>query len=118
MNLKQIAAKYFFLSSSDENEIFNKSHSLQVEDKMIYFKFCDLIELEQVKQIFSANNNAIILSSIMGLKKGLLTFKNEDGLKIYIKDSIDYILVISIGEFQPCLYKIYIESIFKKVFPS
>lgn len=115
MNLKQVAGKKLLLTSSNENEVFNNYHQLTFDDNTIEFKFNMLEGLEDFEQKASPELFFNIIKKLPAIKKGLITYKNEDGLKVYVKEMQRYFLIFSIGEYQYGLYKIYLESVIEKV---
>lgn len=113
MKLEQIGSKNILISTNHEKEIYKDTHYIQVGEDIIDFSYSELKALQDVENELLDKN--LILSSIKGLVKGLITYKNEDGLTIYVKETPEYIIIFAIGEYQPSLYKIYVESIFKKI---
>jgi hypothetical protein len=110
---KSTASKQLLFDTSNENEIYNNSLTIELEKEVVTFRFNELIGLEETE--LNNRDLEIILSSSEGrIKKGLITYKNEDGLKIYCLDTPSNLFLFSIGEFQPCRYKMILECSFRK----
>lgn len=110
---KSKTKKQLLFDTSNENEIYNNSHFIELEKEVVTFRFNELIGLEETE----LNNRDLefVLSSCEGrIKKGLITYKNEDGLKIYCLDTPSHLFLFSIGEFQPSRYKMILECSFIK----
>jgi hypothetical protein len=115
MQLKQIANKTLVLVSSKENEAFDSLHIFQSNGLNITFRVSDLEDLESFEHNTTKETLSYILSTTRGINRGLLSYKNEEGLKVYVQNSNSYLAIVSAGEHQPSLYKIYIESIYEKL---
>lgn len=105
--------KQLLFDTNNENEIYNISHFIELEKEEVSFRLNELIGLEETE----LNNRDLefVLSSCEGrIKKGLISYKNEDGLKIYCLDTPSHLFLFSIGEFQPSRYKMILECSFIK----
>lgn len=114
MKLEKINTnKQLLLSTADENQIFNNLNKFDFEGFSIQFYFNQLIGLEDLQNEIYINQ--ILHSCETKIKKGLISYKNEDGLKVYCLDTPSSLFLFSIGEFQPSLYKIILECGFRKL---
>lgn len=115
MELKKITQKQSFLTSASEKEIFAKIHNVRFNNDVINFQFNELIPLEDFEKKVSPSYFLELTSKIDSISKGLISYKSDEGLKLYCKETENHILIISTGEYQPSLYKIFIEGIFEKI---
>ncbi|MBL7932505.1 MAG: hypothetical protein JNL60_11415 [Bacteroidia bacterium] len=106
--------KELFTSSSNEQELYTRHFKLNVLKEPIEFTFSELVPFESFINTHSEELLVEILSNLKAVTKGLISFKSSEGLKLYYKETMRYFLILSIGEFQPGLHKIYIEGIFEK----
>ena len=110
---KPIANRKLLLDTSDENQIYSNSNKVLVDELLLVFHFSDLKSLEEV--ILNDRDIELILSVCeRRIKKGLISYKNEDGLKVYALDTPTHLFLFSIGEFQPSRYKMIFECGFVK----
>jgi hypothetical protein len=117
--LKKIAGKSLHNMTNDDTIIYG-THQVRLEDgESISFSYNDLIPLQIAEKNMDEQTFSFILKSCDGLVKNdlipeLSNYKNTERLKVYIKETERNYVVISFGEYQPTLYRIYIEGIFEK----
>ncbi len=117
----QISKKKLVLSSSNESEIYNTLHEIElIDDLKIKFKIRDLIALDQAEKVLPKELVAELLLKCSGIIRDLVIpelpeYKNAEGLCVYLLQSGNFISLISFGEFQYGLYKMYVEGIFENV---
>ena len=116
MIIEHIFSKIPIVASNNEDFIFNGSHIINFDNNTFHFQFSELLELKELEEKVSTHNFSIICSNIIGIKKGLLSYKNIDSLKLYYGEFDDLIVVFSIGEYQPTFFKLQVECIFRKLF--
>lgn len=110
---KSKTKKQLLFDTSNENEIYNNPHIIELGKEVVSFRFNELLGLEEIE--INNRDLELVLSSCEGrIKKGLITYKNEDGLKIYSLETPSHLFLFSIGEFQPSRYKMILECSFRK----
>ena len=114
MMIEHIFSKIPVESSNNEDLIFNGLHIFNFDNNTFHFHFSELLELKELEEKVSTQNFSLICSNIIGIKKGLFSYKSIDSLKLYYGEFNDLIVIFAIGEFQPTLFKIQVECIFKK----
>jgi hypothetical protein len=120
LQLKQLASKSLLTMSNDEKVIYGV-HNIEIDGiNCISFKYDDIVPLQIAENNIESSTFSNIINSCEGIIKNnlipeLANYKNAERLKVYIKETEKYFIVISLGEYQPTLYKIYIEGIFEKV---
>jgi|GEM_PF-5917414 len=120
MELKQIVSKQILLDTGNENDIFNTTHSIMLNNnEELFFKTRELIELSELEK--KGENNLIksILEISPSIKKtepipSVFVYKNDEELPVYIKLYDNYYLLIALGEFQYGRYKLWLEGVFEK----
>jgi hypothetical protein len=117
MNINQVLKRQLIIDTGNENDVFVSMHTIKFENKnrIIQFNFSELVGLEDIDKDYKQDLLDNILQTIGGIKKGLVSYKNKDGLKIYVLDRPDLLCLLSVGEFQPGRYKIILEAAFDKV---
>ncbi len=119
IELKKIAGKSLILVSNDENIIYG-THTLNLDAlRSISFSYNDMMPLQNAENTLEKDILIFMLKSCSGITKNdiipeLTNYKNAERLTVYIKETDKYYILISFGELQPTLYKIYIEGIFEK----
>ena len=109
MELKLVHSKKLLGSSTNQGELFNKTYevgdvSFRLGEMTFYEKDLDF----RVKEL--------IISKLVNLKKSSFgDFQSEEGLELYSKNSDDKILIVSAGEINRGIYKIFLEGIWKVV---
>lgn len=123
MKLKQIAGKSLLVMSSDIDFIYG-THNIKLNDiDSISFGHKDIVPLQVAEKTIETNIFSVIVNSCKGIVKNdliseLTNYKNTERLLVYLKETEKYYVVISFGEYQPTLYRIYIEGIFEKTLPN
>lgn len=111
MELELVHSKKLLGSSTNQGELFNKTYEIEG------FSF-RLGELEKMHQLIKDNNIwTTALIQINGAKKGLINYQSLEGLTLFGKQFQNKILIISAGEANRGVYKIYIEGIWKQEKP-
>lgn len=109
MELIQTQSKRLLGSSTNQGELFNKTY--KVED----FTF-RLGEMTFYEKDLDFRLKELIISKLVNPKKSSFgDFQSEEGLELYSKNSYDKILIISAGEINRGIYKIFLEGIWKVV---
>jgi hypothetical protein len=123
MKLKQIAGKGLLTMSSDNNYIYG-IHEIKLENgDFISFRYNNIVPLQIAEKNLDPEIFLAIISSCEGLVKNdlipeLTNYKNQERLPVYLKETHNYFAVISFGEYQPTLYRIYLEGVFRKALSS
>ncbi len=120
-DIKQIISKMLLIQSSDCIFIYSK-HNFKINNELDFtFDFEELVELNIVENNIEKNLFTSIISHCKGIIKNnfivdLTSYRNAENLYVYLKETSEYYVIISIGEYQPSLYRIYIEGVFLKMF--
>ncbi len=113
MTLKNLSKKKLIRSSSDQESIFSKPIIIHDENStkidFIIDKLPTLLDFET-----SFPEYFFQIKSDLNITKSLLNYKNIEGLKLYIFESESYLAVIAAGEYQPSLYKVFLETLYEK----
>ena len=113
MLVKSTTYKQLLFDTSNENEIYNNFHKIELENSIVSFYFNELKGFEEI-ELNNKDLEFVIFSCGGKIRKGLISYKNEDGLKIYCLNTSSHLFLFSIGEFQPSRYKMTLECYFKK----
>lgn len=120
IELKKVAGKRLLAMSNDENVVYGVHHIEIDNSNCISFNYENMVPLQVAENNIESNTFSKIIKSCEGIIKNdlipeLTNYKNAERLKVYIKETEKYFIVISFGEYQPTLYRIYIEGIFEKI---
>lgn len=123
MNIQQVAGKSLVKISSDNNIIYGTHHALINDLELISFSYKDIIPLQIAEKNIERSVFNYLIKSCENITKNdlipeLVNYVNAERLKVYLKETDKYYIVISFGEYQPTLYRIYIEGIFEKTFSN
>lgn len=106
--MKKITKDRVKLFDGFENNLFDKDYKIDVEDKYIEFIADDVIP------------NKLTIIDIKDKKIKDLEYKNikefcmsKENLPIYYLQKQNYIIIFSLGEYQPTRYIFYLEGIWK-----
>lgn len=119
IELKKVAGKSLLTMSSD-NEFIYGTHMIKINDvDVISFRYSDIVPLQVAEKNIEKGLFSKIINSCEGLVKNdlipeLTNYKNTEHLLVFLKETKKYYVIISFGEYQPTLYRIYIEGIFQK----
>lgn len=119
IELKKVAGKTLHEMTNDDAIIYGTHHVKLEDGESISFSYNDLVPLQIAEKNIEKHIFSFIMQSCEGLVKNdlipeLSNYKNAERLKVYIKETERNYVVISFGEYQPTLYRIYIEGIFEK----
>jgi hypothetical protein len=92
---------------------------ININNEKIEFKFNELEDFEDFEKKVSHKFSFDIMNQLPTIIKDncipeIPEYKSEEGLNVYIKELPKYFILLSIGEFQYGLYKIFIEAILEK----
>jgi len=120
MNIKEIIKSQMLYDSTEDK--FYDVHKLKISSEEIFeFKINELIKFKELEKKYNKDDIQYILNKYDGkiykseLIPELATYKNEDDLNVYFKETEKYLAILSLGEFQPARYKIKLESLFIKI---
>lgn len=114
MQLRRITSKEEWLSTPDQELVFAQPHVYAHEGGNASFTLGQLPGLEEVEPILPAADFQELLSQLDGVSKGLISYKSAEGLQLYLHETDLFYTVIAAGEYQPGLYKVFIEGVFRK----
>jgi hypothetical protein len=113
MHPKRIAPKTLFLAGTDEAHIYGEKHVYTFPAGSVSFVVNELAPLDDAEKLLPENEFRKLLGQLEGAEKGLITYRSAEGLKLYYLELPGHCIVISAGEYQPGLHKIYIEGVFR-----
>jgi hypothetical protein len=119
MELKQVAGKSLLTISSD-NEFIYGTHIVKIDNENdISFSYNNIVPMQVAEKTIEKRLFAEIINLCENLVKNdlipeIANYKNTERLPVFLKETVKYFAVISFGEYQPALYRIYIEGIFEK----
>ncbi len=119
MELIKVSGKSLLTMSSD-NEFIYGTHTIKVNDgDVISFRYSDIIPLQIAEKDIEKTLFSKITNSCEGLVKNdlipeLTNYKNTERIPVFLQETEKYYAVIAFGEYQPALYRIYIEGVFQK----
>lgn len=114
MNFKKIVAKQLIASDSDQKAIFTKKYKYQQQGLTIEFTVDQLSALEDLEGKIPPDVFKTIQSEL-NINKGLISYKSAEGLKMFAKYTEKQIVLISAGEYQSNLYKVFIEAVYENL---
>jgi hypothetical protein len=114
MQLRRITPKEEWLSTPDQELVFAQPHVYAHPGGNAAFTLGQLPGLEEVEPVLPERVFKELLGHLGGVTKGLITYKSAEGLQVYFHETDLYYTIISAGEYQPGLYKVFIEGVFEK----
>lgn len=113
MKLQKISKKHLIAADSDENNIFQKVHSFNIEKTKYSFKYNQLIPFENYEKKLTKDQLAQVIEEL-DISKNVFGYSSSDDLDLYVYNIDDGIIsILAIGEVQPSRYKIILEASYK-----
>lgn len=107
MIIKKIDISRRLLFDGKEDQLFEEELNVEIDNRIIKFIPDDITpnkfdQLDKQQEII--NQSHFVRDNIYN------AWKSEEGLTLYYYKTDDYLLIFSMGEFQPARYKLYLES--------
>lgn len=118
MQLHRITPKEEWLATPDQEFVFAHPHVYAHPGGNTAFTLGQLPGLEKMESVLPEGVFKQLLSQLDGVTKGLITYKSAEGLPLYFHETDLYYTVIAAGEYQPGLYKVFMEGVFEKQGPG
>ncbi len=110
IDLKQHSGRDIICSTSNEKELYTKTHKLQIEDLSVSFSMEEFKNLELLNEEFELDLYHKIINETNAIKNIIGGYDSVDGFTLRYLFRDGYLLVFSVGEVQPGLFKFYIEG--------
>lgn len=112
MTLKILSKKKLILTNSNQEIVFNQPIQFIEGSIKIGIIIDSLLTLQDFE--ISSPDVFFKIKKDLDVKKGLRAYKSSEGLSLYVYEDSQYLAILSAGEFQPSLYKVFLEVLYEK----
>lgn len=118
--ITQVLNKKLLINTNEDEKIYGVHHIRIDHIKSLDFKISELTPLQFAEKTLDKEVFLELCRTCLNIKKNdlipeLTNYKNAENLQVYMKETETFYLVVSFGEYQPTLYRIYLEAVFEKV---